>query len=167
MSSTIVPLSKGYVSVVDDTLSVSTVLSKHCWYAHEGQISKRTGRQIVRAVTSFLLPNGKRRLVQMGHVILGTVPWHLDGLVLDHINRDALDNRQANLRLVTQHINNQNREFTLGKGVTFDKERGQYMAYLTTRKVPKAERQTFLGRYNTYAEAESVVGMVRRKLGIV
>lgn len=44
---------------------------------------------------------GKNRQY-MHHAVLGKPPT---GLVTDHINRDRLDNRRANLRFVTQKVN--------------------------------------------------------------
>jgi hypothetical protein len=44
--------------------------------------------------------NGK--LVKLHHMVVGKPPA---GMVTDHINRDKFDNRQANLRFVTQREN--------------------------------------------------------------
>lgn len=47
--------------------------------------------------------NGKR--VRMHHLIMGTRP---KGQEVDHINRNRIDNRRANLRFVTSLVNGQN-----------------------------------------------------------
>src|SRR4051794_6479842 len=45
--------------------------------------------------------------LKLHRVILGLIPR--DGLEADHINRDKLDNRRANLRIVTTAQNAQNK----------------------------------------------------------
>lgn len=74
------------------------------------------------------------------------------GWYVDHINLDKLDNRRANLRLVTPTINAQNTGLkgnnTSGvTGVSKSKE-GTYRAYITYNK-----KRIDLGRYPTLQEA--------------
>lgn len=45
--------------------------------------------------------------ILMHHEIIGIPPV---GLMVDHINRDRLDNRKSNLRFVTRKQNNANRK---------------------------------------------------------
>jgi hypothetical protein len=59
------------------------------------------------------------------------------GFDTDHINRDRLDNRRCNLRVVNRKHNTWNREKTRQnstgyKGIQFDKERNQFRAHLNT-----------------------------------
>ena len=49
---------------------------------------------------------GKKKTLRL-HRLITNCP---DGLVVDHINRDKLDNRKSNLRCVTQAVNMQNRD---------------------------------------------------------
>jgi hypothetical protein len=58
-----------------------------------------------------------------------------EGIEVDHINGNGLDNRRANLRLVTVQQNRQNRSKgrnnqTGFKGVTFDKKSGKWVMSL-------------------------------------
>lgn len=64
---------------------------------------------------------------RMHHLILGVA----DDLVTDHKNRDRLDNRKANLRLVTRGENNQNKTRTSDKvGVYHNKPKNRYIAMI-------------------------------------
>lgn len=72
-----------------------------------------------------------------------------EGYVVDHINRDTLDNRRENLRLATKSQNGFNsgmrKNNTSGyKGVDFHTTRGQYRARLGA---------THLGWFSTMEEA--------------
>lgn len=73
-------------------------LNKWKWYAHKSRntfYAERTERTV----------SGKRILVQMHHEIIGKK----EGLVVDHVNGNGLDNRRENLRLITNRQNTQNR----------------------------------------------------------
>lgn len=91
---------------------------------------------------------GKAR-VYMHRFVLGVG----DGGEVDHINRNKLDNRKENLRLVTRSQNIMNyprrKDNTSGhKGVHYDKATGKWMAYISVNSRHKA-----LGRFLTFGEA--------------
>lgn len=63
-----------------------------------------------------LVLNGFRKMIRLHRIIWvsanGAIP---DGLMIDHINRDRVDNRLANLRLVDAKGNAQNRDHLTGE----------------------------------------------------
>ena len=71
------------------------------------------------------------------------------GFVIDHINRNKLDNRRNNLREVTSRVNSLNksksREFF---GSTFLKHRNKWQAQIKING-----KQTYLGVFNLESEA--------------
>ena len=77
-----------------------------------------------------------------------------EGMEIDHINGNKIDNRIENLRLVTNRQNQQNqkkhREGQL-VGCYFDKSNGKYQANIQISK-----KKVFLGRYKTEQEAHKV-----------
>ena len=83
------------------------------------------------------------------------------GLYVDHINGDSLDNRRENLRIVTQSQNIANSKPTAGKGykgVRFDKRYGTFRATITVnRKVQN------LGSFKTEAEAVAAYNEASKK----
>jgi hypothetical protein len=83
-------------------------------------------------------------------MIVSLVPG--DGLYVDHINRDKLDNRRANLRIVTPAQSRQNTPAIVGlhRGVTFSRDRGLWVA-----SVQLDGRRHHVGRYRTEAEASA------------
>ena len=87
---------------------------------------------------------GKSRLLH--RYILNPV----DGMTVDHINRNTLDNRKCNLRIVTQFQNNQNQSHnTSGKvGVSFCKQNRKYKAYIKVNG-----KQISLGYYKYFNDA--------------
>ena len=74
------------------------------------------------------------------------------GMVVDHINRDKLDNRRENLRIVSHRQNLSNRVLKPGtsayKGVQFDKTRNKWRMSIRT-----ASGKRIFARYDTEIEA--------------
>lgn len=89
-----IQLTKGYCALVDG--EDFTSLSRFRWHALET-------RHHVYASRSERTPAGKRR-VYMHRQILGAP----QGTVVDHANRDTLDNRRVNLRICTRAENAMN-----------------------------------------------------------
>jgi HNH endonuclease/AP2 domain len=101
--------------------------------------------------------NGYRGIFLNGNYILAhRLAWmmvqgenSLDGLQIDHINGDPLDNRLVNLRPATQSQNCQNKRVSRRsksgiKGVHFCPERKKWCAFISI-----GGRQTNLGRFHT------------------
>ena len=76
--------------------------------------------------------------------------------VVDHVNRNGLDNRRRNLRIATHGQNSANRiadrrrsgKTSQYKGVHFDKSRGKWAGHIHVNGKSRA-----LGRFNTEIEA--------------
>ncbi len=75
-----------------------------------------------------------------------------EGLVVDHINGDTLDNRRYNLRVCTVKENVRNSASQAGtsvyKGVCWDVSKNKWLATIKVDRVPK-----FLGRFTEELEA--------------
>lgn len=76
--------------------------------------------------------HGKPVTVRLHRAVMGLDPG--DKRQVDHINGDGLDNRRANLRIVTAAQNAQNRPANLGRtskhrGVSWNTARGEWRAH--------------------------------------
>lgn len=89
--------------------------------------------------------------IRMHILIYGAMPQR--HLVIDHKNRNKLDNRKNNLRAVTISENVKNRE---AKGICFDKSRNKWIVRY---------HKKFYGRYTTIKEAEKAYR--KAKSGVV
>lgn len=146
------PLTKGRVAVVD--ADDAALLSQWKWSYTDTGYAVRFQR-IGRA-------DGRRRKVtiRMHRFILGA-PRELE---VDHINGDRLDNRRANLRLVTDAQQRQNEGVCRGgsslfKGVTRSKERGRWEAQIKHQR-----RRIYLGRFRDEVEAARAYDAAAREL---
>lgn len=71
-------------------------------------------------------------------------------ITCDHINRNKLDNRKENLRIVSHLENNLNTDrIQKGKGYCFRKDRNKWMAYIGINYKLKT-----IGYFNTEKEAK-------------
>lgn len=104
---------------------------------------------------------GRKRTQLLAREVLGLAPG--DKREADHINRDKLDNRRSNLRIVTAGQNNQN----LGEGWGASRHRGvSYSPSTHNRKwwiaqVIVNRKRHWLGRYETETEAARVASAFR------
>jgi hypothetical protein len=76
--------------------------------------------------------NNSRKMVKMHKFILKTPK----GMMTDHINRNCLDNRKENLRIVDNHMNQRNSKISVKnksgfKGVYWDKKYKRWCARAT------------------------------------
>lgn len=103
---------------------------------------------------------------RMSRVLLGLPPG--DPREADHIDRDKLNHKRANLRIVTRAEGNQNRgkfrtwkgqpTTSIHRGVTFHKLTNKWQAYAQVNG-----RRTYLGLFETEDEAAEAVQNFRRQ----
>lgn len=119
-----IPLTLGKFALVDD--KDFDEVNKHKWYA----LKNNRTFYAVRAASRKVKPRGK---IHMHRAILGLVVG--DGLITDHKNCDGLDNRQENLRTVSQAQNCANTQISTRnksgyKGVSFNRYMRRWKASL-------------------------------------
>ncbi len=117
-----IKLTKGLYAKVDDT--DYEVLSKYKWCADSKGYSLRS-EKISETGRSF------RKQIFMHRAIMNPP----DGLFVDHINGDVLDNQRSNLRLATASQNMRNRKISYRtrsgfKGVWFNPKKSSFVAYI-------------------------------------
>jgi hypothetical protein len=124
-------LTRGLVALVDD--EDYEWINKFRWYSTNGYATRREGNRDNRM--SFL----------MHRDILGLIKN--DGILVDHINHDTLDNRKENLRKCGYRENSMNQKISsrnkVGhKGVYFHAAKKKWMA-----RVYINGKQTYLGYF--------------------
>ena len=132
-------LTKGLYAIID--LEDYSRVSKYLWVAHKNRNMFYARRAISRE-------NGKQRDEKMHHLVFGTPP---EGMMIDHINGNGLDNRKANLRFVTNRQNCMNRHQKKSSqypGVTRNKRSGVWNAQAQVNGKHK-----HIGTYCTEIEA--------------
>jgi hypothetical protein len=113
----LVPLTGGFFATVD-AIDAARVLSKK-WRAH-----RKVNTVYARANTSR--KDGKRRVILLHRFILDAT----NGVFVDHIDGDGLNNRRDNLRLVTHAQNSTNRRRGINNTSGF---KGVYLHKLSGR----------------------------------
>ncbi len=121
----LIPLTKGKFTQVDDE-DYDILIERKFYY---------TSQRVVCNVKE----NGKWKNVAIHHLILGKPK---KGFVIDHINRDPLDNRRCNLRVCTQSNNIMNTTkrpnfSSKYKGVSYIQKTKKYQSTITINGVQK------------------------------
>lgn len=91
---------------------------------------------------------------------------HGDGLEVDHINRNPLDNRRSNLRVVNHSENHENRAGGYGssryRGVSWDTAREKWTA-TACRRIDGRLKSIHIGRFSSEEEAADAAAAWRRE----
>jgi len=107
-----------------------------------------------------LLKNGKQKTFSVHRLLysafVGDIP---DKMFIDHIDRDKLNNKLSNLRLVTNQQNQFNRD---PRGYYWDKGAKKWRAYIKLNG-----KLIYLGNFDTEAEARAAYLQAKDKLHII
>lgn len=120
-----IPLSGGLSTVIDD--GDAAIVSQHKWHARDN-----AGRGMY-VTTNVRIPGTVRkyRTVQLHRLLMNAGPDD----VIDHKNRDGLDNRRDNLRVANRSLNAANSKHRRGRtntyrGVYFEAKKRLYAAQI-------------------------------------
>jgi len=115
-------------------------------------------------ICSKFAQNQKPRYTMLHRFIIGeeNIP---EGMQVDHINRNTLDNRKCNLRVVTPHENMMNRRITSrskngGFNVYYRPSKNKYEASFSFNKV-----NYWVGTFDDLKVAENAVITKRKEIG--
>lgn len=84
-------LTKGYVALIDD--EDADIAIQYSWFP---RIDKKSGTVYVATKVKI---EGKRKWIYLHRILMSAEK----GQVVDHINRNGLDNRRENLKLYMSH----------------------------------------------------------------
>lgn len=136
-----IPLTKGKFALVDD--EDFDFINQWKWHINTNGYAVRS-EHIAGSSEGGLIPHGRHKNLFL-HRVLTKTP---QGMVVDHINRDKLDNRRSNLRICTHQENTFNQTVKKGssiyKGVCWDNRAQKWMSYIHPDKKMK-----FLGYFPT------------------
>lgn len=123
----------------------------------EGDHHFLVGRSWHITNTGYVAARISNKIVLLHRLLTGAPP----DTVVDHINGDRLDNRRANLRVVSQGMNSQNQRLSGAsssgyRGVSWDRQRNKWIAQATLHG-----RHIFIGRFDTIEQAAEAAHLWR------
>ena len=132
-----IEISQNNFVLVDDDMYEE--LNQYKWFTHKG------------VNTCYARRNENNTMVYMHRQILDLKRG--DGKITDHINRNGLDNRRSNLRIVNKTVNNRNRKLcshnTSGHvGVCWNTVLRKWVAQITVEN-----ENIYLGYYDDIEDA--------------
>lgn len=136
-----IELTMGYVSIIDDEDFNS--LNQYNWWALDAHPRITYAGRWDRGIKP-------RRIIRMHHAVLGITAAELKerNLIVDHFDRDGLNNRKDNLRITTRSVNAFNSSrCDNAAGIYFDNYRLRYKCFILQPS------KQFVGWYKTLDEA--------------
>jgi hypothetical protein len=148
-----IPLTKGYVTVLDD--EDYEILRHRKW----STLTSNKTKKVYACSADSVRGGGRFKLSLMHRVILGLSP----GQFADHIDGDGLNNQRSNLRVATRDQNRRNTGLMKSnrsgfKGVYFKPRIGKWIASI------KDGRTKHLGCFSTPEEAAKAYDAAALKL---
>lgn len=149
-----IPLSRGLFALVD--ASDYARISHFNWYAW-GSVK---GPHLIYAIRAIRLASGRCSKRSMHREIMGAKK----GDIIDHRNRDGLDNRRQNLRFCpqSQNLGNSRQHKNAGssrfKGVSWHRGTGKWEAKIRFQK-----KRHYLGLFDREEQAAAVYANAAKK----
>lgn len=145
-----IKLTQGQVALVDD--EDYEYLNQWKWYAQKSR------------GTFYACRYTKNEVLIMHRIILNT-PFNME---VDHRDHNGLNNQRHNIRNCTRsqnHMNKDPRGSSKYLGVSWDKSRNKWRAFIQTRQISNGKRKTlFNGQYNTEEEAAIAYNEAAKRL---
>jgi hypothetical protein len=149
-------LTRGYYSLVDD--ADFEFINSFKWFA---VISVTGPNGFHVSACRWAKGESPRRVIRMSYAVLGIKSIKSTKLI-DHINRNSLDNRKINLRITNKSTNGYNSNRSINASfVYFERSRNRWKSWIPNR--PR-NAKSYLGTFKTKEEAEAAVAAWRENV---